>query len=249
DHYEFSNAGSLKISKEDIFNGGNSKSRNPKIQTILRLIGLGENIGSGFPTILKAWNQQHWRLPQLEENIKLNIVILNLWMVSLIPEDCITKIKEIYGNKFDYLEELEILAIVTAYLEGRVTNSRLQTICNNHPNDITKVLYGLVQKEFLIEDGYGRGKVYYINKEYKNDENNINIEMDYITEEEKQVLDFIKINGYINRSLSESELGFNKNKNLKLCKKLIEKGLIKKIGTSNKIKYVLIDCKDDDASL
>ena len=125
----------------------------------------------------------------------------------------------------------------------------MQTICNNHPNDITKVLYGLVQKEFLIEEGYGRGKVYYINKEYKNDENNINIEMDYITEEEKQVLDFIKINGYINRSLSESELGFNKNKNLKLCKKLIEKGLIKKIGTSNKIKYVLIDCKDDDASL
>ena len=48
DHYEFSNAGNLKISKEDIFSGGNSKSRNPKIQTILRLIGLGENIGSGF---------------------------------------------------------------------------------------------------------------------------------------------------------------------------------------------------------
>ena len=62
----------MKISKEDIFSGGNSKSRNPKIQTILRLIGLGENIGSGFPTILKAWNQQHWRLPQLEENTNLS---------------------------------------------------------------------------------------------------------------------------------------------------------------------------------
>ena len=190
DHYEFSNAGNLKISKEDIFSGGNSKSRNPKIQTILRLIGLGENIGSGFPTILKAWNQQHWRLPQLEENTNLNIVTLNLWMVSLIPEECIIKIKELYGKKFDSLDELEILAIVTAYLEGRVTNSRLQTICNNHPNDITKILYGLVQKEFLVEEGYGRGKIYHINKNY-NEAEDANIDLDSITGDEKKLLDLL----------------------------------------------------------
>ena len=248
DHYEFSNAGNLKISKEDIFSGGNSKSRNPKIQTILRLIGLGENIGSGFPTILKAWNQQHWRLPQLEENIKLNTVTLNLWMVSLIPEECITKIKDLYGKKFDSLDELEILAIVTAYLEGRVTNSRLQTICNNHPNDITKILYGLVQKEFLIEEGYGRGKIYHINKSY-NHTDDVNIELDSITGDEKKLLDFIVTNGYTNRSLSEIHLGFDKNKNLRLCNKLINKGLIKKVGTSNKVKYVLSNYKEDDASL
>ena len=248
DHYEFSNAGNLKISKEDIFSGGNSKSRNPKIQTILRMIGLGENIGSGFPTILKAWNQQHWRLPQLEENIKLNTVTLNLWMVSLIPEECITKIKDLYGKKFDSLDELEILAIVTAYLEGRVTNSRLQTICNNHPNDITKILYGLVQKKFLIEEGYGRGKIYHINKSY-NDTEDVNPDLDSITGDEKKLLDFIMANGYTNRSLSEIHLGFDKNKNLRLCNKLINKGLIKKVGTSNKVKYVLSNYKEDDASL
>lgn len=248
DHYEFSNAGNLKISKEDIFSGGNSKSRNPKIQTILRLIGLGENIGSGFPTILKAWNQQHWRLPQLEENTNLNIVTLNLWMVSLIPQECIIKIKELYGKKFDSLDELEILAIVTAYLEGRVTNSRLQTICNNHPNDITKILYGLVQKEFLVEEGYGRGKIYHINKNY-NEAEDANIDLDSITGDEKKLLDFIVTNGYTNRSLSEIHLGFGKNKNLRLCNKLINKGLIKKIGTSNKVRYVLSNYKEDDASL
>ena len=248
DHYEFSNAGNLKISKEDIFSGGNSKSRNPKIQTILRLIGLGENIGSGFPTILKAWNQQHWRLPQLEENTNLNIVTLNLWMVSLIPQECIIKIKELYGKKFDSLDELEILAIVTAYLEGRVTNSRLQTICNNHPNDITKILYGLVQKEFLVEEGYGRGKIYHINKNY-NEAEDANIDLDSITGDEKKLLDFIVTNGYTNRSLSEIHLGFDKNKNLRLCNKLINKGLIKKIGTSNKVRYVLSNYKEDDASL
>ena len=212
------------------------------------MIGLGENIGSGFPTILKAWNQQHWRVPQLEENINLNVVVLNLWMVSLIPQECITKIKELYGKKFDSLDELEILAIVTAYLEGRVTNSRLQTICNNHPNDITKILYGLVKKEFLVEEGYGRGKIYHINKSY-NDIDDVNLDIESITEDEKKLLDFIKINGYTNRSLSDLHLGFDKNKNLKLCNKLINKGLIKKIGTSNKVRYVLSTYEGDDASL
>ena len=137
-------------------------------------------------------------------------------MVSLIPEECITKIKDLYGKKFDSLDELEILAIVTAYLEGRVTNSRLQTICNNHPNDITKILYGLVQKEFLIEEGYGRGKIYHINKSY-NHTDDVNIELDSITGDEKKLLDFIVTNGYTNRSLSEIHLGFDKNKNLKLA--------------------------------
>ena len=44
----------------------------------------------------------------IEENTNLNIVTLNLWMVSLIPEECIIKIKELYGKKFDSLDELEI---------------------------------------------------------------------------------------------------------------------------------------------
>ena len=39
---------------EDNMHGGNSKARNPRIQNMLRMIGYGENIGSGYPTILKT---------------------------------------------------------------------------------------------------------------------------------------------------------------------------------------------------
>ena len=52
--FVFSNPGSLKIPVVDIYEGGHSKARNPHIQAIFRMIGLGENIGSGFPTILEA---------------------------------------------------------------------------------------------------------------------------------------------------------------------------------------------------
>ena len=34
---------------------GNSKSRNPRMQTMLRMVGFGDNAGSGFPAILNAW--------------------------------------------------------------------------------------------------------------------------------------------------------------------------------------------------
>ncbi len=58
DSLEFTNPGSLKIELESILKGGNSKSRNPRIQKMFSLIGLGDGAGSGFPKILAAWNEQ-----------------------------------------------------------------------------------------------------------------------------------------------------------------------------------------------
>ena len=57
DSFLFSNPGSLKLPVQMIYEGGNSKSRNPRIQTMLRMIGYGENAGSGFPTILSTWKE------------------------------------------------------------------------------------------------------------------------------------------------------------------------------------------------
>lgn len=54
DGFWFSNPGSLKLPTHVIYGGGHSVARNPKIQNMFRMIGLGDNIGSGFPTILKT---------------------------------------------------------------------------------------------------------------------------------------------------------------------------------------------------
>ena len=50
--------GILKLALGDIYRGGNSKSRNPHMQTMLRLVGFGDNAGSGFPTILDMWKSE-----------------------------------------------------------------------------------------------------------------------------------------------------------------------------------------------
>ena len=82
DRLEFTNPGTLKIPKEMIYKGGNSKARNPRMQTMLRMIGYGDTAGSGFPTILAAWAEKGWPEPRLEEDTILNQVTLTLIMDS-----------------------------------------------------------------------------------------------------------------------------------------------------------------------
>ena len=55
-----------KLPTEQIYKGGSSRARNPRIQTMFRMIGYGENIGSGFPMIISAWEQMGWKRPLLE---------------------------------------------------------------------------------------------------------------------------------------------------------------------------------------
>ena len=92
--FEFTNPGILKLPVEDIYRGGNSKSRNPRMQTMLRMVGFGDNAGSGFPAILATWKNAGWMEPMLEEDTRLNQVTL---ILKMVPES-----QEIQG---DYLFE------------------------------------------------------------------------------------------------------------------------------------------------
>lgn len=79
--FEFTNPGILKLPLEDIYRGGNSKSRNPHMQTMLRMVGFGDNAGSGFPSILATWEDEGWVQPELIEDTALNQVTLYLKMI------------------------------------------------------------------------------------------------------------------------------------------------------------------------
>lgn len=80
DSFEFTNPGILKLPLEDIYRGGNSKSRNPHMQTMLRLVGFGDNAGPGFPTILDVWKSEGWIKPELTEDTNLDQVTLLMKM-------------------------------------------------------------------------------------------------------------------------------------------------------------------------
>lgn len=57
------------------------------MQTMLRLVGFGDNAGSGFPTILEVWKSEGWIEPLLIEVTNLNQVTLVMKMEKEFDEE------------------------------------------------------------------------------------------------------------------------------------------------------------------
>ena len=162
----FSNPGSLKIPIEEIYRGGNSRARNPKIQTMLRMIGMGENIGSGFPTMIEACKKENWYKPILIEHSDMRSVDLTVSMVSLISPEIKKKLVSIYGELYNTLPKKEQFILASALSEGSVTNYVVQLQLDMNPLDAGKLLYAMVNKHLLISSGKARWTTYAVNTSY-----------------------------------------------------------------------------------
>jgi len=165
--FVFSNPGNLKLPVQAIYEGGHSVARNPRIQTMFRMIGLGDNIGSGFPAILSAWGEEQWRKPDLSQNTELHQVELKLWMISLMPAECTEYLHNLFGIAYDHLKKEAQLILGTAFLEGIVTNVRMQSILNLHSIEIGHILANLVDKGMLVANRKGRWTSYCLNTDYE----------------------------------------------------------------------------------
>lgn len=170
DCFVFSNPGSLKIPVMDIFAGGHSKARNPNMQAMFRMIGFGDNIGSGFPTILNAWKKENWRQPCLIENQDLHLVELTLTMSSLISDECHKALHNIYHSDYENLNNEEQLVLATAFAEGSTSNYRMQQLLGKNSLEVGKTLYALVGKGMLIPVNKGRWTCYSLNSDYMESE-------------------------------------------------------------------------------
>ncbi len=201
--FVFSNPGNLKLPVQMIYEGGHSVARNPRIQTMFRMIGLGDNVGSGFPTILNVWGAEQWRKPDLSENEELHQVELKLWMISLMPPECTEYLYQLFGVAYKHLDKDSQIILGTAYLEGRVTNARMQSILELHSVEIGHILSGLVDKNMLIVDKKGRWTSYKINTDYDIKPEQLQISdiapdiIELRNETDKQIYEYIRTNGFI----------------------------------------------------
>jgi len=161
DLFGFRNPGLPRLPMPQIFAGGNSDCRNRNLQKMFQLIGLGEQAGSGFPKILRGWDSQSWRRPEMAEQMEPEQTILTLHMSSLQPEAAIQELEERLGADFRKMPELQRIALVALEVEGSLTHRRLMEITNAHPRDLTAALHELVRQGYIESDGQGRGTFYF----------------------------------------------------------------------------------------
>ena len=169
---------------------------------MFRMIGYGDNIGSGFPTILSAWGEENWRKPDLRQNEELHQVELHLWMISLMPPECTAYLKSVFGWVYDGLDKEEQILLGTAYLENGVTNSRMQSILELGSVEIGHILASLVDRKLLLADKNGRWSSYRLNPDYQIPPEQIQLPFQqeipkFKIEADQRIYEYIKANGFI----------------------------------------------------
>lgn len=242
----FSNPGNLKLPILAIYEGDHSVARNPKIQAFFRMIGMGDNIGSGFPTILSAWGEENWRKPDLSENPDLREVTLRLLTISLMPAECSDFLLHHFGPAYAQLDNNEQIILGTAYLENGVSNTRLQTILNLHSTEVGKLLSHLVEQSMLVINSRGRWTTYSINLEYIPEPEQTSFDMfqteyDKLNETDKVIYNYIRANGSITtKEIIEITRIRSQQGASAALGRLTDRKLIKSVRRGRRIFYELI---------
>ncbi|EPY2282359.1 RNA-binding domain-containing protein [Clostridium sporogenes] len=244
-YFKVSNPGNLRITREEALKGGISDPRNQNIFKMFNLLGIGERAGSGLENIQLAWKEQQWIAPDLEESYGPDRIILTLRTVSMLPKESVDLLKAILKEQYIKLSKDEVMALVTAAQEEYVTNNRLQQLLDTHAINSNKILSTLVDKGYLKADGIGRGTKYYLSEIFNNNyllwnENDKNQNNDKrFSNEEKLIINYINNNKFITNLIARNELGFSKTTASRLFNRLIKKGVIVRIGSGSKIKYII----------
>ena len=133
DRIVLTNPGLLKLPIEQIYQGGESKARNQRMQNMFRMIGYGENLGSGFPLILNAWNEKHWMKPELVEQPELMQVKLTLYLENETNQDGVKDsvkdgVKELSDIQESILNEIQKNPSITTNELAQKTGIKFRTL-------------------------------------------------------------------------------------------------------------------------
>ena len=157
---EFTNPGSLLVSKQQYYEGGVSVCRNTSLQKMFMMLGRAEKAGSGADTIISGWEASNRRSPNIKENVRPDRVTLSLSMASFVDEVTINALSDLLCQDIIHIDQKRLRILALALQEGSVSNERLRYSLDMHRYDITQMLRSMCEEGLLVSEGSGRGTFY-----------------------------------------------------------------------------------------
>ena len=153
DKLVFRNPGLLRLPIEQIYEGGVSFARNPKIQNMLRMVGYGENIGSGFPLILDAWKQAGWETPELINKVELDEVELVMPLPNVTKDVTKDVTNDVVKDVVKELTERQAVIIKLIQENPTLSASEMSQKTGMTTRTIQRDLADLQKKGILVREG------------------------------------------------------------------------------------------------
>ena len=161
----FSNPGTLLISRQQYYKGGESVCRNKALQTMFMMLGKAEKAGSGVDKILKGWEKQYWKKPSLSFKYQPDKVELSMSIESLLSNDIRMGLIKLFGEKINGLDYQALITLATAYSQSEISNETIRPLLTIHRISVTILLKQLCEHGFLVATGRGRGTKYHLNRQ------------------------------------------------------------------------------------
>ena len=162
-----SNPGTIRITKEEFYAGGNSDPRNPNLLKIFGFVNVGERAGSGVDKIMTAWEEQYWTKPRYEISIKAERITLYLEVgqVVYIPGAAdlnVVREPEYYSGLVSDREQ-RLLDYLTQY--GKISRGKATEVCGYKTKSATrKLIDKMIKNEILERTGSGPATVYILKR-------------------------------------------------------------------------------------
>lgn len=145
-----SNPGTIRITKEEFYAGGNSDPRNPNLLKIFGFVNVGERAGSGVDKIMTAWEEQNWEKPVYDISLRSERVTLKLEVgqIVYIPGAADLRKDETQEIRaFD--KEQRIIDYLKAH--GNISMKEATEVCGYKARSATRKIIDNMQEKQLIE--------------------------------------------------------------------------------------------------
>lgn len=153
-----SNPGTIRITKEEFYAGGNSDPRNPNLLKIFGFVNVGERAGSGVDKIMTAWEEQNWKKPVYDISLRSERVTLQLEVgqVVYIPGAADLRTEVLTPANVTKLTEKERIIVEYIKTHGNVSMGKATEICGYKTKSATrKIIAELLKKAVIEKQGNG----------------------------------------------------------------------------------------------